>query len=75
MRVAPEKSPSPAYIVYDQLLESLSGPGFYVIDAQNMTWAVYLNQGSGTKLINHGTLTPGAPPEVPGLLPATFQKP
>ncbi|MGC9946085.1 MAG: hypothetical protein ABSF64_06910 [Bryobacteraceae bacterium] len=72
--IAPETSASPAYFVADQLLFAYSGYGFYVIDVNHLTWAVYLDQGSGTAVVNQGTLTPGAPPAGSNGLPSTFRR-
>jgi len=72
--IRPETSASPAFIVGDELLAAYSGPGFYVIDVKHLTWAVYLDQVSGTALVKHGTLTPGAPPGGPNSSPPTFTR-
>jgi|SRR5208283_302540 len=52
-------------VVHDASLVSAGGgpyeTGFYVLDLNSATWALYVNEGSGNILLNSGLLTNGAP--------------
>jgi len=64
-KYAPEVSSDPDPVVFDSgdtNLQSIGLQGFYVVDTQNLVWALYSNSGGGTSLQNSGLLLKGAPP-------------